>query len=130
MSIRISQKHGVNPSLLACPMCGESVGVALCGQLPEDREAPRKMLDVQPCRACVKQLNEWADQGVVLLISAPDCEKNTPHPWRYYWGVAVVKREAGQQLGVTGHAAWVTYQDAKEIGLVDGDGKLVTPDGG
>lgn len=51
-SVRISKKHGVNPSMLVCPCCLEDTGVALLGQLPKDAEAPREMLDREPCDKC------------------------------------------------------------------------------
>lgn len=42
-SITISPKHGVNPSLLKCPICGKDTGIALLGKLKGDEEAPREI---------------------------------------------------------------------------------------
>lgn len=61
--IRMSEKHGVNPSLLLCPICGEDSGVALVGRLPNDAEAPRRMLDQEPCKKCVDLMK----QGCFLI---------------------------------------------------------------
>lgn len=55
-SIRLSEKHGVNPSLESCFWCGESMGVALLGRLPNDAEAPRHiMTGYDECPKCQEQ---------------------------------------------------------------------------
>ena len=41
--IRLSEKHGVNPSIGVCFYCNQDNGeVVLPGRLPDDREAPRR----------------------------------------------------------------------------------------
>lgn len=40
--IRVSEKHGVNPSITICPICGKETSIALLGKLKGDKEAPRK----------------------------------------------------------------------------------------
>ena len=56
-SIRLSEKHGVNPSICKCFFCGESKGIALMGKLKGDVEAPREcVLDYEPCDACQKNM--------------------------------------------------------------------------
>lgn len=64
-SIRISQKHGVNPTIPVCFWCGkEKNEIALLGRLPHDAEAPKNMvLDYDPCEEC---LSQW-DQGITLI---------------------------------------------------------------
>lgn len=54
MSIILSKKHGVNPSLLVCPICGKDVGIALLGRLKDDKEAPRK-IEGELCDDCKKE---------------------------------------------------------------------------
>lgn len=55
-SIPLSPKHGVNPSLLQCFVCGVDVGVALLGRLPMDAEAPRHSTTPHTrCKACQEQ---------------------------------------------------------------------------
>ena len=62
--IRISKKHGVNPSIALCAWCGKSKGIALLGKLPEDAEAPREaVFDYEPCDDC----HEMWQQGVPVL---------------------------------------------------------------
>ncbi len=52
--IKVSPKHGVNPTIPICFWCGEEKGeIALLGKLPGDAEAPRNMvLDYEPCECC------------------------------------------------------------------------------
>lgn len=71
-SILLSNKHGVNPSLMVCPCCGESTGVALCGRLPDDAEAPRSMLDLEPCGKCRSEFDGYRQRGFVFFILADD----------------------------------------------------------
>lgn len=40
-NIKLSPKHGVNPSMLQCACCGKDMGLALFGRLKGDAEAPR-----------------------------------------------------------------------------------------
>lgn len=53
-NIKLSPKHGVNPSLIICFWCGRDIGVALLGRIDrEDSEAPHKVvLDYEPCDTC------------------------------------------------------------------------------
>lgn len=39
-SIKLSPKHGVNPSILHCICCGKDYGIAMLGKLKGDKEAP------------------------------------------------------------------------------------------
>ena len=52
-SIKISEKHGVNPSLDVCFWCGKDKGVALFGRMKGDAEAPRRAVtSYDPCDEC------------------------------------------------------------------------------
>lgn len=68
-SIRLSEKHGVNPSICKCFFCGESKGIALLGQIGdrrkgEDIEAPREIvMDYEPCDECQSKMKD----GVTLI---------------------------------------------------------------
>lgn len=93
MSIYLSEKHGVNPSVQKCFWCNKDIGVALFGRLPADRaekmfgkeyardnlirnntgevEAPRAVvLSYEPCEGC----EVWAHskQGVFFVEVMPD----------------------------------------------------------
>lgn len=63
--IRVSEKHGVNPTLGICAFCGKETGeIALLGRLAGDKEAPKHtILSYEPCKECKEQ---WA-QGVAII---------------------------------------------------------------
>lgn len=42
-SIKLSPKHGVNPSILHCICCGKDYGIAMLGKLKGDKEAPKDL---------------------------------------------------------------------------------------
>ena len=90
--IRISEKHGVNPSLLVCPICGKDNGsIALVGRLPMDAEAPRHMTDMlNPCAEChIKYL-----KAGVMIAEAERADKGPKFTGR----VVVVKVEAWERM--------------------------------
>lgn len=39
--ITLSKKHGLNPSVMVCPICGKKRGIAILGHIKGDKEAPR-----------------------------------------------------------------------------------------
>lgn len=55
-SIKLSPKHGVNPTIPRCFFCGgEKNEIALMGRLKGDVEAPKDcILDYVPCEKCQK----------------------------------------------------------------------------
>ena len=70
MSIKLSEKYGVNPTIPVCFFCGEEKNeVALLGKITNKRtreevEAPMKMvLDYEPCDKCKEQ---WS-KGVAII---------------------------------------------------------------
>lgn len=66
MNIRLSPKHGVNPSLMLCFFCGGAKGVALVGRMKDDTEAPKKMItNYVPCDKCQEIMNHG-----ILLVEA------------------------------------------------------------
>lgn len=93
-SIRLSPKHGVNPSLMQCFYCGGDVGVALVGLMKGDRKAPHKAVyDMQPCDQCAHFMKD----GVILIEvdEAKTTEKENPYR---AGGWAVVKAEAIERM--------------------------------
>lgn len=80
-NIRLSPKHGVNPTIPVCAWCGEPKNeIALMGQIGdrrkgEDFEAPMHcILDYEPCEHCAEQ---WS-QGVAVL----EATTRRPTPYR------------------------------------------------
>ena len=51
MSLRLSKEHGLNPSLLVCPICGKDIGVALLGA-NGGKKAPYQMTSMELCDDC------------------------------------------------------------------------------
>lgn len=88
-SIKLSPKHGVNPSLAVFPICGKETGVALLGRLKGDAEAPRYVPDHNPCPTCQSVL----DKGGHFIIEVRDGESGS-NPYR-----------TGRLIGITHEAA-------------------------
>jgi len=91
-SITLSPKHGVNPSITHCPICGKETGVALLGRLKGDAEAPRDIRDTHPCPDCQAVLNK----GGNFIIETRDGESGD-NPFRTGRIVAVTT-EAAERL--------------------------------
>lgn len=70
MSIKLSPKHGVNPTMGRCMWCGEPTNeIAMLGKLKGDKEAPRySVLSYEPCDKC----KEIWKQGVALIECTPN----------------------------------------------------------
>ena len=75
--INLSKKHGVNPTILVCPICyAETNGLALLGRLPGDVEAPRYSLDREYCKNCKDVLAT----GGIILIEVEDGQEDKLAP--------------------------------------------------
>jgi hypothetical protein len=77
-SIRLSQKHGVNPMIPVCFFCGkEKNEIVLLGKLPNDAEAPRTaVIDYEPCDACRELMNN----GVTIMQASTTPYSNGQPP--------------------------------------------------
>ena len=53
-SITLSPKHGVNPSIIICPICKKDTSIALFGRLKGDAEAPKR-IEGELCDECKKK---------------------------------------------------------------------------
>jgi len=53
-NITLSVKHGINPSLVVCPVCKKETSIALFGKLKGDAEAP-KTVEGELCDECKKK---------------------------------------------------------------------------
>lgn len=78
MSIRLSKKHGLNPTIPICFFCKEHKNeIVLMGELKDDIEAPKNLLlDYEPCDKCKEKF-----KGGVLIIEAtqyPNVENQSP----------------------------------------------------
>ena len=115
-SIRISKKHGVNPTIPICFWCGkEKNEIALLGKLPNDIEAPRKIWipgDYEPCDSC----KTYWSKGIRIVEAYEQpflYEKQSP-----YYGVypsenlIVLKDEALEQVFSN-----IDYNKVRELGM-------------
>lgn len=72
--IRVSENHGVNPSIIVCAWCGEESGVALLGKLPGDAEAPKRcVVNYDPCDKCAET---WSLGIPIIEVSTHPVEDN------------------------------------------------------
>ena len=69
MSLRLSKEHGLNPSLLVCPICGKDVGIVLLGA-NGGKKAPYQMTSMELCDDCKQKVKD----GNTFILSA----KQTP----------------------------------------------------
>jgi len=104
MNLRLSPKHGVNPTIPVCFYClKEKNEVLLLGRMKptkdtrgvtvdSDPEAPRRaVFDKEPCKEC----KGFMERGIVL-ISVLDADEGKSNPHRT-GGWVVVKDEAIQR---------------------------------
>lgn len=89
--IRVSPKHGVNPSIGVCFWCGEDDGtIVLRGRLMDDREAPRRAVyTMEPCDKCKANMAT----GITIMEAKMECgEPKATGAW------VVIKEEAACRL--------------------------------
>lgn len=79
--VTLSKKHGLNPSMVICPICGKEESVAILGKLKGDEEAPRKIIG-DLCDDCISKLGndkiyilaiddqEYGTKGIIIKRSA------------------------------------------------------------
>lgn len=79
-SIRVSPKHGLNPTIPQCFFCGELKNeIALLGKLKGDVEAPKSIcFDMEPCDKC----KEYMGKGIILISVDPEKSPDPNNPYR------------------------------------------------
>lgn len=108
-NIKLSPKHGLNPTIPVCAWCGEPKNeIALMGQIGdrrkgEDLEAPRNVvLDYEPCEHCKEQ---WA-LGVAVL----EATTKRPEPYR-----PPMQKDKGVDIYPTMRMVVITSESASRI---------------
>lgn len=105
-TIKLSPKHGVNPSIIICPWCGKDKAVALLGRLKGDAEAPHEIItDYEPCDECQAL---WS-QGVAVLEATPKDNGRPP----------ISKDDKGADLYPTMRMVVLKKEAAENIGFPD-----------
>ena len=140
MSIRVSKKHGVNPSVELCFYCGEGKGVALFGKLSNQRaeqmfldhevsiadvalgdvEAPRQViLNKEPCDKCKENMS----RGVALIkVKTPE---DNPQPTGQYvvvtedWVNRMISPPELRDQILEKRMAYITESDWEQMGFND-----------
>ena len=107
-SIKISPKHGVNPTICTCMWCGKPKNeIALLGRLKGDVEAPMySTIDYEPCDECA---SVW-QQGVALIEVVTHSKDGRP---------AFTKGPIGEDLYPTGRISVVTAEAAQRWFNID-----------
>ena len=83
MGIRLSEEHGVNPSVCKCWYClQESTGLILAGEIKGDREMPHEgVYDMNPCDKC----KGFMERGIILIGVKDDAEMEKVEDARQEW---------------------------------------------
>jgi hypothetical protein len=93
MSLRVSEKYGVNASLELCFFCGKEKGVVLMGRLKGDVKAPISVIaDKEPCDECKERMKEG-----VMFIGVEDGQEGKDEPDRMGM-IVTVKDESVSHL--------------------------------
>lgn len=112
MSIRISEKYGVNPSMDCCFYCGEVTGIALMGKISNkdnhDVEAPRHCCtSVTPCEKCAEKYKDY-----VLMVEAKSSDSKNPQPTGRWFAL---KKEVLNPAYRNSPVAFMLEQDFNQI---------------
>jgi len=139
MSLRLSEQHGVNPSVEQCFTCMKDVGVVLFGKInagrharPADRDpqAPPRVCfgpNSEPCAECRKHM----EMGIILISVDESKTDDEQNPWRS-GGWVVVKEDVIKRLGLSEahekqilnkRCAFLTDETWDMIGLPRGGGE-------
>jgi hypothetical protein len=63
-NIKLSDKHGLNPSINVCPFCGKDKEILLFGRLKGDAKAPQRVIsNYEPCDECKAKMQH----GVTVI---------------------------------------------------------------
>jgi hypothetical protein len=73
--ITLSPKHGVNCSIVVCPICKKDTSLALFGRLKEDKEAPKDVA-MGLCDDCQNVINQ---QGLMIIEVRDGESGNNPY---------------------------------------------------
>jgi hypothetical protein len=94
-SIALSPKHGLNPTIPKCFICGQNKNeILLLGRLKKDEEAPHNVcFDYSPCDSC----RDWMKQGIILISVDEKKSSDKHNPYRT-GGWTVIKAKAARRI--------------------------------
>lgn len=96
--MKISDKHGLNPSINVCFFCGKDKGELLFfGRLKGDAKAPQRvMANYKPCKECEAKMSKGV---TVIEVTRTDSGAVPIQPGAWPTGRwSVIKKEAAQRL--------------------------------
>lgn len=95
--IKISEQHGLNPTINVCFFCGKDKEILLLGKLKGDTKAPKRVIaNYLPCKDCAEKLSKGR-----TLIEVTTTDNNMPpiQPGMYPTGRwCVINKEVATQL--------------------------------
>ena len=127
-SIRLSEKHGVNPAIPLCFFCLKPKNeILLPGKMKNDMEAPRNAVwDMRPCDEC----KGFMAKGIILMSVDESKSADHKNPYRSGgWCVVkedMVKRVLGKdkqllEATLRKRIAFITDEAWDKIGLPRGE---------
>lgn len=116
MSIKLSPKYGVNPTITKCFWCGKDKNeIALLGKLPKDAEAPKTcIINYDPCDECKANFSK----GVLIMegTETPNYPGQPKLGGAYPTGsLSVVKPEALTGDMKPGMKVYMTPEDYRKV---------------
>lgn len=93
--VRLSPKHGVNPSLSVCFFCQKDKNeIILPGLMRGDMQAPQRAVwDKNPCQEC----QAYMEQGIILISVDESKSSDRDNPYRT-GGWCVLKEDAIKRM--------------------------------
>lgn len=70
--VTLSKKHGLNPSMVICPICNKEESVAILGYIKGDKEAPR-YIQGDICDECKAKVAD--NKCFVISVGEDQCLK-------------------------------------------------------
>ena len=118
--IKVSEKHGINPTIPICFWCGEDKNeIVLLEKLPGDVEAPMHMWipgDYEPCEKCA----ELRKQGIdIVEVNEKPVIGEPQQPYYGYFPTGrhfIIKDEAAKRIFLS---PMIEQLVEKRMGFVD-----------
>lgn len=95
--IRLSEQHGLNPTINVCFFCGKDKELLFMGKLKKDAKAPKRVVaNYKPCKDCEEKM-----RGGRTIIEVTKTDTGAPAIIEGAWPTGrwcVISREASDVL--------------------------------
>ncbi len=122
--MRLSKEHGLNPSILKCPICGKDGDLVLFGAAWKG-EAPMYVKGQDPCEKCRQDLEGFREQGFLFIVLSNEAESLKENkgftPWLYFKYLVVLKRDCDLVKSIKVEhqgAVFMGETEARKIGIM------------